>query len=482
MRTLPRAVVVAGVALLVARPARAGDLLDVYRLALRSDPQLAGAESNLLARREGVPQALSALLPRLAGSASISHTRNTSTSFGTNPDPDDPGETVFGESESSSGNTNRSLGLSLSQSIYDHGSWMRLRSARLRASQADVEMEAVADELIVRTADAYFSALTAGEDLAAARAQEVAIGRQLDQAEERMRAGLATVTDVHEARAALDGARAQTILAESAAADAGEALAEIIGRPPGPLEVLRADFEPAAPVPAEEEAWVDRAMRANPELRAAARGMEAADADVAAAWSGHYPRLSATASYNRSVSSGSSTSNGVDFPSNGENGGTTVTLTLELPLFAGGSVRSGVRQATYARDANRHQVERQRRALARRARRAYRDVVAGIGEIAARRAAVASAESAYAASEAGLAVGTRTIVEVLITQQNLFAARRAYAGARHEVLVNSLRLEQAAGSLSVDDLRAVNDLLVAAPAAGAAAAARPGTGGGDAVR
>jgi outer membrane protein len=387
---------------------------------------------------------------------------------------------VFGESETTSGNTNRSLGVSLTQSIYDHGNWVRLRAARLRASQADVEMEAVADELIVRTADAYFAALTAGEDLAAARAQEVAIGRQLDQAEERMRAGLATVTDVHEARAAREGARAQTILAESAAADAGEALAEIIGRPPGPLEVLRDDYQPAAPVPADEEVWVDRAMRANPELRAAARGMEAADADVSAAWSGHYPRLSATASFNRSISSGSSSSNGVDFPSNGENGGTTVTLQLELPLFAGGSVRSGVRQATYARDSNRHQVERQRRAVARRARRAYREVVAGIGEIAARRAALASAESAYAASEAGLTVGTRTIVEVLITQQNLFAARRAHAGARHELLVNTLRLEQAAGSLSIDDLRAVNELLVAGPGAAPAGTSTRGTP--DAVR
>ncbi|HTE51511.1 MAG TPA: TolC family outer membrane protein [Kofleriaceae bacterium] len=479
---IARAALVAWAVLGVGGRAHAGDLLETYEIALRSDPQMAGAEANHLARRESVPQARAALLPRVNGSASISRTDNRSTSFTTSPDPEDPGGTVFGESESRSENTNRSVGVSLSQSIYDHANWTRLRAARVRESQADLELEALADELIVRTADTYFAALTAGEELAAARSQEVAIARQLDQAEVRMRAGLATITDVHEARAALEGARASAIVAESAASDAEEALAEIIGRPAGRLEVLRDDYLPTAPVPADEQAWVAQARRSNPELLAAARGLEASDVEVATARAGHYPRLSATASYNRGVSTGSSSSNGVDFPANGENDGATVTLQLEVPIFSGGSVRSGVRQAMYVRDATRQQLERQRRAVARQVRRAYRAVVSGIGEIAARRAALASARSAYAASEAGLGAGTRTVVEVLITQQNLFEARRAYAGARHAHLVNTLRLKQAAGSISIEDLRAVNALLVAAPAPGAAAAGT-GTGGArDAVR
>jgi outer membrane protein len=84
--------------------------------------------------------------------ASISSTDNRSVSFGTSPDPEDPGGTVFGETESSSGNTNRSVGLSLTQSIYDHGNWTRLRAVRVRVDQADVEYEAVADQLMVRGA------------------------------------------------------------------------------------------------------------------------------------------------------------------------------------------------------------------------------------------------------------------------------------------------------------------------------------------
>jgi outer membrane protein len=442
------------------RDAVAEDLLDIYELALQGDPQLAGAGSNLLARRESVPQARAALLPHVNGSAAISRSDSRSSSSSTQ-DAESAAAIAPGKNRSSSVNTNRSISISLSQSIYDHGNWLRLRSARARVEQADREFEAVADQLIVRTAEAYFAALTAMQGLASARAQEIAIERQLDQADFRLRSGMSPITDVHDARAARDNARAAVILAENAVEDANQALAEMTGEPLTRLKALDENFQPAPPTPADEEAWVRQALRANPQLRAAERALDAADHEVGAARAGHYPRLSASASYNRSITGGSSTSNGIESPSDGENDGTTITLSLDLPIFSGGAVRSSVRQATYARDATSHQLEQQRRAIARQTRRAYHAVVSGISEIEARRAALVSARSAYEASEVGLQVGTRTIVEVLIAQQNLFTAEREYAGARHDFLVNTLRLKQAAGSISIDDLRAVNDLLTA---------------------
>jgi outer membrane protein len=74
---------------------------------------------------------------------------------------------------------------------------------------------------------------------------------------------------------------------------------------------------------------------------------------------------------------------------------------------------------------------------------------------------VVSAQAAYEAGEAGLEVGTRTIVDVLIAQQQLFLAQREFARARHAYLVNLLRLRQAAGILEASDLELVNRSLVA---------------------
>ena len=97
----------------------------------------------------------------------------------------------------------------------------------------------------------------------------------------------------------------------------------------------------------------------------------------------------------------------------------------------------------------------------RSTRNAYQTLVAGISEVEARRAALVSAQSAYEASQVGLEVGTRTVIDVLINQQNLFDAQRQYALAKYNFLQNRLLLEQAAGTLDVGDVQDVNRLLTA---------------------
>jgi outer membrane protein len=120
-----------------------------------------------------------------------------------------------------------------------------------------------------------------------------------------------------------------------------------------------------------------------------------------------------------------------------------------------------VRQALAQRDVARDQLEQQKRALVRNTRNAYQTLVAGVSEVEARRLALVSAQSAYDASQVGLEVGTRTVIDVLINQQKLFDAQRLYALAKYNFLQNRLLLEQAAGTLDVDDVTDVNRLLTA---------------------
>ena len=113
------------------------------------------------------------------------------------------------------------------------------------------------------------------------------------------------------------------------------------------------------------------------------------------------------------------------------------------------------------RDIASDELEQQKRALVRNTRDAYQTLVAGISEVEARRLAVVSAQSAYDASQVGLEVGTRTVLDVLTNQQNLFRAQLAYAQSRYNFLQNRLLLEQAAGTLDIADVQDVNRLLTA---------------------
>ncbi len=461
LRPMTSALFLATAGLLAAVPARSADLLEAFELASKSDPQLAAAESQASAQKEAVVQSRAALLPQVNASASLTDTDGDNSGVRSSPDPDNPGNVIFGPSSGSSDTRNRDYGLNVQQSVYDRSAYTRLGASKALAEQATADYEAAQDALIVRVAEAYFNVLTGIETLASARAEEEAVKRQLDQAETRLEVGLAPITDVHEARARFDSARANAIAAANQLDDAREALAEITGQPVEAIKGLAADYQPRNDDTQGVDSWVEKALAENPTLQARELALVAAEKNVSTARAGHWPTLSARAGYSDSATWGNSSSGGFAFPATSSQDGSSVSLTLNIPIFSGFATQSRVRQALYQRDAAADQVEQQRRAITRQTRGAYRSLNAGAAEVEARRLAVVSAKAAFEAGEAGLEVGTRTIVDVLIAQQQLFQAQREYARARHTFLVNQLRLKQAAGILDRSDVEAVNRVLIA---------------------
>jgi len=416
---------------LTSGPLFAADLVQTYELARTNDPTLSIAESQRLATREGAVQARGALLPQINGSASLTDSRVARQS---------------GKART------RSYGVNAGQVLFDWGRIATLRSQNALSTAADFQLDADNDALITRTASAYFDVLIATETLAAAEAAEQAFKRQFDFADKRLEVGLAPITDVHEARAQYDGARANTILQRNALQDAYQALAEITGQPVTDLRGLPDDFTPQLPEGRDAEAWVATALEQNPQLKALQYQVTANEHGVAAAKAGHLPTLDLGASYGRSDSWGRTNSESL-----GRDGETnSIGLTLTVPIFSGGVTQSRVRQSIAQRDIAADQYEAQRRAIERNTRSAYQNLVAGITEVEARRLALVSANAAYEASQVGLEVGTRTVIDVLINQQNLFSARQQYAFAKYNFLQSRLLLEQAAGTLDIGNLQEVN--------------------------
>jgi len=178
--------------------ANAADLMQVYEMARNGDPQLASAESNRLYTKEGQVQARAALLPSLGGSASLNRTRSSQ-------------DGVSGSSTT----TSRKYGISGEQTLFNWTQFANLRTQREISKAADFDLESANDDLIVRTATTYFNVLVAIESLSAAQTNEAAAKKQFDYADKRLEVGLAPITDVHEARAQYDQARANTILARN---------------------------------------------------------------------------------------------------------------------------------------------------------------------------------------------------------------------------------------------------------------------------
>jgi len=450
-RLLPLAIAVA--ALSAQCNAATLDLLGAYDLARRNDPQLSAASNRAESIEEGIAQSRAALLPTIAATANTDRTKGDGTSPQFDPDT---GQIVSqGFDVDTEGD---SYGVQLRQSVFDWANYTRLRTARAFAAQGDAQYQQAEDALFVRVAESYFNTLTAEDALAFANAEATALGRQFDQAQQRFEVGLAAITDVNEAQAQRDAATAAVVLAENALEDAEEALTEIIATPVESIKALREEIPLRPPQPAAIEDWVNNARRQNPEIVAQQFAVAAAEANIATARAGHLPTLDLTANYLDSTSSGN---RGGFFSTNSEstsaNG--TVGLQLTVPIFSGGLVSATARRAVFDRDTARDVLEQTERSIVRRTRASYRAIAGGVPEVEARRQAVFSATSALEAVQAGYEVGTRTIVDLLIAQRQLFQAQRDYSQARHNYIVNGLRLKQSAGDIDRADVAAVNALL-----------------------
>lgn len=426
--------------------APAADLMTFYQLAETHDPQIRAATANYLAEQQAVPQTRSALLPQISGSvrSSESNIDNETVAEGMQKSTENSGE-------------NFSWSIDLNQSLYNHAYWQRLKQAGALAAAAEADYTAAKQDLILRVAQAYFNVLAADDTLEFAEAEKKAVGQQLEQAKQRFEVGLIAITDVKESQAQYDQAVASEIAANNALSASREALWALANEYPEALSKLKEDIPLVTPEPDVKEEWVDKALADNLSLLAAQFQSEAAQREIGVQRSGHYPTLSLTASHG--YNDAENQIFGAVTVGESESETTTVGVSLSIPIFSGGGVRAQVKEAVYRRDAARENQEAVRRQVVQQTRNAYQNVIADISRVKALQQALVSSEAAYRATEAGFEVGTRNAVEVLLSLRNTFSARRDYAQARYDYLLDTLRLKQAAGSLTVADLQAVNRLL-----------------------
>lgn len=411
--------------------ASAENLQNVYQLALKKDPQVLKSAAQRDAAKAGIDISKANFLPDISFSSSIGKGR------------EDNGN---GMSATGTGYTNK---LSLNQTVFNWGDWERLSNAEKTALQGQIYYNAALQGLIVRVSQAYFSVLSANDDLTFVVAEKRAVERQLEQTKQRFAVGLTAITDVHEAQAQFDSVVAREIAATNALENARESLQEITGEYHSQLSPLNTtQFKPTAPKPANVMEWVAVAEGSSLDLQARKLAVEIAQNNIDLAEAGHYPTVGLNASKTLQDSR--------NIP---QQDSESVGLTLNVPIYSGGAIVASTDQQRANYVATSEDLELGHRSVVRQVRVNYNNVGAAIAGIKALEQAVVSAESALKATEAGFEVGTRTIVDVLISTRNLFDARRNLTKQRYDYILAVLSLKQAAGTLTEADLATVNAAL-----------------------
>ena len=414
--------------------AQALDLVGAYRLAAENDPAFLAAGATRDAALESVAIAQAGLRPNvsLGGSAKLE-------SDDVNK-PENVGSDTF---------STLSLSLDATQPLYRLDRTIRLGRARTTEEKAEIDYAVRAQQLIERVVERYFGVLEAGDSFLFAETNREAIGQQLRQAQQRFEVGLIAITDVEEAKARFDLASARAIEAENALGNAGEAIRETIGEYPEALAPLGENLPLAVPNPTDIDEWTRTALERNLLVQSASFAVAIAKDDVRLAGAGAQPTIDlfgqAVANDRNRMPSGES-----------ESISASVGIRLHLPIYTGGRVSGETRQARARHREAMHIQERARREAVRLTRQAYLGVESAIARVGALRQAVVSSQSALDAVEAGFQVGTRTSVDVLDAQRDLFQAQNDLAAARYDYIRNALGLRLAAGTLVPVDLDAIN--------------------------
>ena len=317
-------------------PLFADTLQDVYELALRNDAKLKSAEASYRANLETEVQAFSQLLPQVDGSASYSETdedvesKNPFTNDSTGIPPSFLEPTI-----TETDTEDEVYSVSLQQKVFDLPTWFNFKSGKAITQQAEAQLAADQQSLIVRVSEAYFNVLRAKDNLTAAIAEEQATKRQLDQTQQRYDVGLIAITDVHEARATYDNTVVQRLTFEGDLGTAYEALTVLTGSFHNNLWELDADYAIVDPTPVDRDEWVQFALKNNYQLAAASAATEASRQSAKAKKMEHMPKVTASYTYNDSTREGDSdnqiTNISDDFYT--ETDGSTWGVTLTIPIY-----------------------------------------------------------------------------------------------------------------------------------------------------
>ena len=419
--------------LLSAMPVSADDLMSVYQMVVSSNPQLKAAEAGHLAAQTSTDKSRALLLPTANFNANASNNSQESSRTTTKGDFN-----------------NKDYRLSISQPIFHYDALILRKQANINIQEADATLAATHQDLILKAAERYFELLSSHSNLQFSQSEKTAIAKQLEQAKKRFDVGLIAITDVHEAQSAYDLAISSEITAINQLASAGEALSEVTGSTHQQLAKLNSDLPLHKPTPENMADWVDIATRQNLQLQALKLKTKISQEEIRLQRAGHYPTLDIVASHNFSDRGGFFGS---------ETTTDSIELQLNVPLYQGGLITAQTREAAHLYSQAQYNLEQQRRTILRKTRDAYRGVINGISQVKALKQATVSSESALETTQAGFEVGTRTIVDVLLAQRTLFGSQRDYDQARHEYIVNMLRLKLSAGTLSPEDLKYFNQWL-----------------------
>ncbi len=439
--------------------ASATDLMQVYQDAYNNNPTFLQAKATAQGIMQEVPIARAGLLPAANATATDgfnNYNNNSGSSASSIILPS--GASIPLDNHNGTFRYNQNgYEISASQPIFNVMNWLGYNSAKYTANSASATFNYALQTLIANTATAYFSVLDAEDNLTYVQAEKQANYESLTQAQQKFEVGLIPITDVEQARAQYDTNVASELGAQNAVLNAKENLRALTGVYYANLSSLRDNTAPLlTPQPANVTQWVETADKQNWNLISARQTAEAAHKSAQEAQAGHLPVLNGVASY-----TGNNTG---DSPSGQQDTKVAYAgLQLTVPIFSNGMgfVSATAKQASYAYEAAVQSRNGVYLSTVNNTRQSFNNTMSYISQVEADKQTIKSSSLALQSIVDGYQIGTKTMLDVLTAQQDLYNAYSAFSNDQYTYINATIALKQSAGTLSPLDLQQINAWLAA---------------------
>ncbi|MFU6990930.1 TolC family outer membrane protein [Pseudomonas paraeruginosa] len=412
-------------ALICTGPATAGELLALVNDALAYDAGLAGGRASVEIGRLEVPRARSALLPRLEGGWGRAYNRIET-------------EHVPSISYRQNGWT-----VSLTQPLFDWQRWIALKQAGTASARSRLEYAQAWQDLVLRTARSYFDALQAQDVLELSQGYLDAVQAQHSLVLHQHQGGEATLIDMREAQVRLDSARLQRRSARHALDSKLRELESLSGRPARLAPRNLASIPAPWLEPGSIEQWVHQAETKNYGVQLGQLKVRAAQDDAERTRAQRYPVVSLSGTH-----SPSGAASGYARPTTT----TTAMLTVTVPLFTGGEIRTRVRQALASEDLARNELLEAMRQASSDSRESFENFIWARERNETLNDLVQARQTALAATRMGYLAGSRGNLDVLRAQEALHDSSKELVQAHHDMLTSYLSLKADAAALDLGDI------------------------------
>ncbi|MCV2402379.1 TolC family outer membrane protein [Marinomonas sp. C2222] len=417
----------------------AESLYEVYKLAKQNDPGLRAAAATYKAQKESVAVTKGNLYPEITFSGELGY-----------DDVDSPSVAY--------GNTSNTLALSLSYPIYSPALGYAVDAVELGFDSAGVSFSNEEEDLALTTLTEYFNVLIAQSALKTTQALSTSTASQLDRVKKQYEVGLTSIADLQDAQAEYDSVKVNQLSAQSSVAYAQKALQQRTGKALQSIPELSSDYPIRMDGSVTVESLIEKAHKDNKDIRLLNLSVESAETNIQIQKSnGRSPTVAITGSLARVDNNYDTTSTSyVD----GVTNSTSIALGVSIPLYSGGAINASVRQASAEAESVIEQRASTLQSIELRIRSLHLDLQTAVAQVEAQKQLIQSRRSALEATQSGYDVGTRNLVELLNAQTNLYNAQNTYEQYRYNFILTKLQLLEATGSLTENEIQALDKWLI----------------------